>query len=235
MGISTADKKQFIEDSQDREIVYMRQVDALFYSVINEVTNDALKFFNNRRYLTEKNERKRARQARSDKGIGGITKKINKLGVDNLKLLSSSIVAHYNNEGPILVDLWNENSPDFFTMTFEDASKSLQKFLLTEDYEGFKYPTYNESQTETAQRTWYRSSVGVMSSNKRQVGKVSPSMQMTADLRNALDTMRKKARSLMNAALSETTRTLIKDTQQAVLAGEIALAKALQKRAQKWA
>ncbi len=73
-----------------------------------------------------------------------------------------------------------------------------------------------------------------MSSNIRQIGKVQPSMQLTSDLRKTITTMETRAKSLMDGALSETVRILIKDTQETVLKAEISLAKQLQKRALSW-
>ena len=234
MGLSTDDKKKYLDDSESREAPYIRQVEAMYSKVRDEVTNEALSFFNSRRYLNAKSENARARAAKSDKGIAGISAKIAKLGADTLKLLNSSTVTHYNKEAVILTDLWNENTPDFFTMTFQNADKKKQKEIITEWYLGFQYPEWQKSATQTASDAWQRSSRGVMSSNVRKVGKVSPSMQLTADLRNTITTMESKAKSLMDGALSETVRILIKDTQEAVLAGEVAIAKALKKRATAW-
>jgi hypothetical protein len=234
MGISTADKKQFIEDSQDREAPFMRQVEAMYGKVRDEVTNDSLSFFNSRRYLNAPNENARARAAKNDKGIKAISGKIAKLGADTLKLLNTSCITHYNSEGIILTNLWNDNTPEFFTMTFEKADKKKQKQILDEWYLGFQYPEWQKSATKTASDAWQRSSRGVMSSNVRRPNKVSPSMQLTAHLRQTITTMESKAKSLMDGALSETVRILIVDTQQAVLKGEIALAKALQKRVAEW-
>jgi len=235
MGISVEDKKEYLDQSESREAPYIRQVEALYSKARDEVTNSALSFFNSRRYLNAKDENARARAAKNDKGIKGISAKIAKLGADTLKLINTDTITHYNSEGIILTSLWNENTPEFFTMQFEKADKKKQKEIVTEWYLGFQYPEWQKSATNTAMDAWQRSSRGVMSSNVRKVGKVSPSMQLTEDLRKTITTMESKAKSLMDGALSETVRILIKDTQEAVLAGEIKLAKALQKRAEKWA
>jgi hypothetical protein len=234
MGLSAADTKQFVEDSQSREDVYIRQIDALYKDAKDEVTNDALSFFNSRRYLNAKSNRKRARAAKDDKGIGAISKKIAKLGKDTINLIHRAQPDFYNSEGKLLTTLWNENTPELFTMTFENATRSKTAFLITEPYVGFLYAASQASATRTAINSWDTSSRGVMSSNVIRVGKVLPSMQMTSDLRKTINTMNDKAVNLMNASLSETLRILINETRAKVLKGEQELSKRLQKRLEKW-
>ena len=195
MGLSIADKKQYLEQSESREAPYNREIKDLYNGVLNEVTNDALSFFNSRRYRKAKDDNARARAAKSDPGIKAISGKIAKLGEDTVKLINSSCIKHYNSEGIILTNIWNENTPEFFTMTLSEADKAKQKEILTEWYLGFQYPEWQKSATTTASNAWNRSSRGVMSSNVRKVGKVSPSVQLTADLRQTITTMESKAKS----------------------------------------
>ena len=75
MGLSIEDKKQYLEDSQKREAVYIRQIEALYSKARDEVTNDSLSFFNSRRYRNAKDDNARARAAKNDKGIKGISAK----------------------------------------------------------------------------------------------------------------------------------------------------------------
>lgn len=232
MGLSAEDTKQFLEDSQDREAVYIRQVETLYSKVRDEVTNDSLKFFNSRRYLNAKDDNARARAAKRDKGIKAISGKIAKLGVDTLSLINSSCISFYNSEGKLLTALWNKNTPEFFKMTFANADKKKQKEIISEFYMGLQYQEWQKSATNTAQDSWARSSRGIMSSNVRQPNKVSPSMQMTSDLRKTITTMESKAKSLMDGALSETVRILIKDTQEQILKAEISISNQLKKRAE---
>ena len=234
MGLSIEDKKQYLDDSEDRERIYIKQIQGLYRKAKEEITNTSLSFFNSRRYLDAKDENARARAAKRDKGIQSISDTIAKLGLNTLKLINSSVINHYNSEGVILTDLWTENSQDFFTMTFEKANTTKQKEIVSIFYMGLQYPEWQRSATNTAQDSWIKSSRGIMSSNKREVGKVQPSMQLTSNLRKTIDTMESKATSLINGALSETVRILIKDTQGAVLKGEVQLAKALIKRGEKW-
>lgn len=234
MGLSAEDTKQFLEDSQSREAIYIRQVETLYSKARDEVTNDALKFFNSRRYLNAKDDNARARAAKRDKGIKSISGKIAKLGVDTLKLINTSCVSFYNSEGKLLTTLWNENTPEFFKMSFVNADKKKQKEIISEFYIGLQYPEWNKAQTQTAMRDWNKKSRGVMSSNVRRPNKVSPSMQLTADLRQIITTMESKTKSLIDGALSETLRILIKDTQAQVLKAEISIANQLQKRAEKY-
>jgi hypothetical protein len=235
MGLSVEDKKQYLIDSESREAPYNREIKDLYNGVLNEVTNSALSFFNSRRYRKAKDDNARARAAKKDPGIKAISGKIAKLGKDTTKLINSSCVTHYNSEAIILTSIWNKNTPEFFTMTFSKADKAKQKEIISEYYLGFQYHESQKSATLTAMRAWNRNSRGVMSSNVIEVGKVLPSMQLTSDLRNTITTMENKALSLMDAALSETVRILIKDTQATVLKAEISIAKQLQKRAEKWA
>jgi len=234
VGLSVEDKKQYLDDSQSREAIYIRQIETLYSKARDEVTNDALSFFNSRRYLNAKDDNARARAAKSDKGIKGISAKIAKLGKDTINIINTAQIKHYNSEGRILTDLWNDNTADFVTITFSNANEAKQKEILTEYYMGFQYPSWQKSATDTAMGSWTRSARGVMSSNIRQIGKVQPSMQLTSDLRKTITTMETRAKSLMDGALSETVRILIKDTQEAVLKAEISLAKQLQKRALSW-
>jgi len=233
MGVSVEDKKKYLEDSESREAPYKRQIEALYNKVLNEVTNDAFALFNSRRYLNAKSDRVRARKAKSDKGMKKISERIKKLGKDTIELINKAQPEHYNDEGVILTNLWNENTPSFFTITFTDASKGKIALLITEPYRGELYPEWQKSATKTAMNSWNRTFRGIMSSNVIQVGKVSKSMQLTSDLRNTITTMMGKAISLMDAALSETVRILITDTQETVVKSEVALTKALQKRARK--
>jgi hypothetical protein len=235
MGLSIQDKKDYLDASEAREAPFIREMEALYSKAREEVTNSALSFFNSRRYRNAKNSDARARAAKRDPGIKGISAKIAKLGADTIKLLNSSCIEHYNAEGIILTNIWNENSPAFFTMTFSKADKAKQKEILSEYYLGFQYPEWQKSATNTAQDAWSRSSRGVMSSNVIQVGRVSPSVQLTADLRQTITTMESKAKSLLDGALSETVRILITDTRETVLKAEVSVAKALQKRAKRWA
>ena len=234
MGLSTEDKKQYLDDSERREAPYIRQIEAMYGKVRDDVTNDSLRFFNSRRYLNAKDDNARARAAKKDKGIKAISGKLAKLGADTIKLINSSCINTYNAEGIILTTLWNKNSLAFFTMTFEKADKKKQKEILTEYYLGFQYFEWQRSATNTAQDAWTRSSRSIMSSNVRRPNKVSPSMQMTEDLRKTITTMESKAKSLMDGALSETVRILIKDTQATVLAAEVSIAKKLRERAEKY-
>jgi len=233
MPLSVEDTKQYLIDSESREAPYKRQINDLYNGVLNEVTNSALSFFNSRRYRKAKDDNARARAAKKDPGIKAISGKIAKLGKDTIKIISTSTVKHYNLEGVILTDLWNKNTPEFFTMTFSKADKAKQKEIISEYYLGFQYHESQKSATLTAMRSWNRDSRGVMSSNVIEVGKVLPSMQLTSNLRQTISTMNSKAISLIDAALSETVRILITDTQETVLKAEIALTKALQKRARK--
>lgn len=234
MGLSVEDKKQYLEDSQSREAIYIRQIETLYSKARDEVTNDALSFFNSRRYLNAKDDNARARAAKSDKGIKGISAKIAKLGKDTITIINTAQVKHYNSEGRILTSLWNDNTPDFVTITFSNAGPAKIKEILTEFYMGFQYPEWQKSSTDTAMASWTRSSRGIMSSNVRRPGAVLPSMQLTQDLRKTITTMESRAKSLMDGALSETVRVLIKDTQETVLKAELSLAKQLQRRALTW-
>jgi len=235
MGVSVEDKKKYLEDSESREAPYIRQIDALYNKVLNQVTNDAFAFFNSRQYINAKSNRERARKAKADKGMKRVAKRIKKLGDDTIELINKAQPKHYNEEGIILTNLWNENTPSFFTMTFTNANKAKAALLISEPYRGEWYSEWQKSATKTAMNSWNRTFRGIMSSNVVQVGKVSKSMQLTSDLRNTIDTMMKKAKSLMDAALSETVRILITDTQETVLKAEKSIAKKLQKRAEKWA
>jgi len=234
MGLTSEQKKDYLDASEVREAPYIRQVETMYSEVRDEVTNSALSFFNSRRYIKAKDDNARARAAKKDKDIKAISSKIAKLGVDTIKLINSSCVTHYNSEGKQLTTLWNENTPEFFTMLFAKADKKKQKEILSEYYLGFQYPEWQKSATNTAQNSWTKAGRGVMSSNVRRPNKVSPSMQLTSDLRNTITTMESKAKSLMDGALSETVRILIKDTQAIVLKAEILIAKQLQKRAEKY-
>lgn len=234
MGLSIEDKKQYLEDSQSREAVYIRQIEALYAEARDGVTNDALSFFNSRRYLNAKDDNARARAAKSDKGIKGISAKIQRLGADTLSIINKAQIKHYDSEGRILTSLWTESTQDFFTMSFSNASIFKQRQILAEFYMGKQYPEWQKSATTTAMNSWTDSSRSVMSSNVRRIRKVLPSMQLTEDLRKTITTMENRAKSLMDGALSETVRILIKDTQASILKAEKELARRLQQRALKW-
>ena len=234
MALSTEQNLDYLEDAEAREMVYIKQVEELYSKVLNEVTNDSLKLFNSRRYLNAADDNARARAAKKDPGIKAITGKIEKLGANTIKLINTSCIKNYNSESKHLTLIWNENTPEFFTLTATPADKKKQKEILTQYYLGFQYAGWQQSATNTAKDGWIRSSRGIMSSNVRRVGKVAPSTQMTSDLRKTITTMESKAKSLMSAALSETTRILMNDANKAALKTADSLASQLLKRAEKW-
>ena len=235
MGISLEAQKDYLDAEAKRAGSYLRPLEILFAEARDDVTNDTLAFFNSRRYLNAKDSNARARAARSDKGIKSISAKINKLGRDSLNIIYKAQPDSYNREGVILIDLWNETSPDGVEMTFQKADKAKTKQLISEYYDGLQYVEWErKGYTATAMKDWNRNSRSIMSSNVRLVGKVAPNVQLTSSLRQSLQTMETRSKSLMDGALSQTNRILISDVQTATLKAEQSIAKALDRRVIRW-